>query len=52
MQHSGMCKTEIVDANQATGIKTVLLICSANMLGGELSLFITVRHIQSIFYSK
>lgn len=52
MQHSGMCKTEIIDANQATSIKTILLISSANMLGGELSLFITVCHIQSIFYSK
>jgi hypothetical protein len=52
MQHSEMCKTEIIDANQATSIKTVLLICSANMLGGVLSLFVTVCRIQSIFYSK
>ena len=32
MQHSGMCKTEIIDANQAKSIKMKWLICSANML--------------------
>lgn len=32
MQHSGVCKTEIIDANQTKSIKMKLLICSANML--------------------
>ena len=32
VQHSGMCKTEIIDANQVKSVKTKLLICSANML--------------------
>jgi len=32
MQHSGMCKTEIIDGNQAKCIETKLLIYGANML--------------------
>ena len=32
MEHSGMCKTEVIDGSRAKRIKTKLLICSANML--------------------